>query len=125
MKAADRDLDSRREQGTRDVYRARKLVGLNPYQAYQAAVSVALETADYPPSRNDRCGLVVRLDFDFDLVTEDVAIARVKSQTVKARKRVGGNKTAPPLDDVTVVIVMRWLDQFEQESNAVVFPKNV
>src|SRR5208282_2672970 len=114
MEAADRRLDSRGAQLRRNIDGTRELVGLHADHQHETAIRIARETADYRPHRNLAVGLVVRFDLDIDLGAEYMTIARVQRQTIDTRQRIRRYETAPPLDNVAVVVVVRRLDQLDQ-----------
>ncbi len=84
VKAADRDLDSRRAQLARDIDGARELVGLHPDQAYEAAVPVFREAPDNFLYRDENVGLVADLDVDIDVVAQRAPFAHVEREAVQA-----------------------------------------
>ena len=53
-----------------------------------------------------------------DVVTEDAALGAVLGESEERRQRVGRDRRAKPLNDVSVFIVMRRLDENETESPA-------
>ena len=118
VEAADADRNARRAQGTRDVHDARKLVRLHA------------DETDEPPSARlgDLVGDAVGPDAGIGLVNGkdlDVHVGERPGfdggvrDAVKAGERVGRQGRPEPLDDVAVVVVVRRLDQKEQEPAAV------
>jgi hypothetical protein len=65
-----------------------------------------------------RVRLVPDGDADLDVLAEDLALGAVEGEAVQRRQRIGRDRRADPLDDVTVVIVVRGLDQEELEDSA-------
>ncbi len=115
MEAADRDLDAGGAQLARDVHRARELVGLHADQTHEAIHPVALEAADDTAQRQDLGRLVAHLDLDLRVGSERAAGACLFRQTVQRGQRVRRHAAAPPLDHVAVVVVVRRLDEVQQE----------
>src|ERR1051325_8435447 len=69
---------------------------------------------DHPrqPLRADaRVGLVEGVNVERDAVAQDPALRAVARQPVQRRQRVRRDRRAQPLDDVAIVVVVRWLDQ--------------
>jgi hypothetical protein len=96
-------------------YRARAETGRSaPHQADQAAVAGGSEAAKYPAGRNHGGSFVANRDPDIEGCRQR-GVARVKSETINAGQRVRRNKPSPPLDDATVVVIMRGLYQIDQE----------
>ena len=65
-----------------------------------------------------RIALVEGRNDDFDIVTEHAPLLAVERKAVKHRERIRGNGGAQPLDDVSIVVVVRWFDQHQRESLA-------
>src|SRR5262245_45901187 len=60
--------------------------------------------------------LINRVAGDGDLRPEDPALCAIGRDAVDGRQRIRGDHRAPPSDHVTVVVVVRWLDQNKLES---------
>src|SRR5260370_33362867 len=65
-----------------------------------------------------RIALVKGRNDDFDIITEYAPLLTVERKAVKHRERIRGNGGAEPLDDVSVIIVVRRFDQDQRESLA-------
>jgi hypothetical protein len=84
VETADRDLDTRRAQLTRDIDGAHELIGLHADQAYESAVPIVREALDNFPYRNENVGLVAHSDLDIDAVAQRAPFTYVKRETVEA-----------------------------------------
>src|SRR5208337_985482 len=115
VESADSNLDSGGAQLARDIDCACELVGLHSDQEHDAAVRVALKSPNYSTHRHFRVGLVVRIDIEIDALAEDVPRLRVEREAVEVRQRTGRHEAAPPLNEITVVVVMRGFDQLDEE----------
>ena len=116
MKAADADLDAGRAQAARDIHSAWKLVGLHSDESHQAAAAGAGDLPRNALRLDARIRLVDGGDVDDDVVTEYAPLLAVQSQTIQHCQRIGRNRGAEPLNDVSVVVVVRWLDQDQGEA---------
>ena len=68
-------------------------------------------TFSIQPFQGDQAiDLVEGLQDDFGLAAEDFALDQVEGQAIEGGKRVRGDPGLPPLDHVTIVVVVRWLD---------------
>jgi len=63
-----------------------------------------------------RVGLVNRGNVDLDISAEHLPRHRVLRERVEAGERIGRDRGADPLNDVTLVVIMRGLDQHELEA---------
>jgi hypothetical protein len=43
-------------------------------------------------------------------------MAGIEHQSIQTGQGIGGNETAPPLDDIALVVVVGGLDQLDEES---------
>lgn len=86
-----------------------------PTRPDQSLQVISLKAADEFCERQDGVDLVVDFELEFDAGAEDLAALRVKGEAVESGRRVCGNPSAPPLDDITVVVVMRRFDQGDEE----------
>ena len=111
MKTADADLHAGRAQAARDIHGAWKLVGLHSRQGDQAAATAAGDAPRNALRLDARIGFVEGGDVDDHVVAEYAALVAVQSQAVQHRQSIGRNPGAQPLNDVSVVVVVRWLDQ--------------
>jgi hypothetical protein len=71
--------------------------------------------SDNPVRLDPPVGFVIGMQADFDIGSKHVPAACVLRQGVQACQRVGGNGRAEPLDRISIVIVVRWLDHHEVE----------
>src|SRR5262249_49484783 len=62
-------------------------------------------------------GFVDRSDVDGDIVAEHSPLFRVPRKPVKRGERIGWQRRHEPLDDIAIVIVMRWLDENQFETS--------
>jgi hypothetical protein len=76
------------------------------------------DPADDLVGSDARVRLVPDRDPDLDVLAENLALGAVEREAVQRRERVGRDRRADPLDDVTVVIVVGRLDQEELEDFA-------
>src|SRR5262249_48592443 len=118
VKAADNHSDARLAKLPRQVQRARKLVALHPGQQHQPAPAAGFDPADDTAHGDYGMGLVVAVDDEFHAQAQHLALLHVQDKGVQACKRVGGNEGPDPLDDITVVVVMGRLDDFDEELGA-------
>ena len=97
-----------------DVERARKLIRLNADQRDHSADRPRMRF-EIAGNVDDRVALVVDLDLDIDVGAENARLGAFGEQAVDAGEAVRGDRRAPPLDDIAVVVVMRRLDQNDRE----------
>jgi hypothetical protein len=112
MEAADADLHAALAQPARDVHRARILVRLHADQPDHAAVGARDEARD-ALGADAGVGLVEGRDDDINIVAKDAALGAIDGEAVKRGEGVRRDRGAQPLDDVTVVVVMRRFDQHQ------------
>ena len=116
MEATDRDRDTSLAKLSGHIERAGILIGLDPNHADQSASAALLDAPDDAADGDDGVGLVMRVDDDLSIRAQDLSLRGVEDQTVDAGKRIRrGQPAAPPLDDVAVIVVMRGLDQLDEE----------
>jgi hypothetical protein len=115
MEPANHYLDTFAAHHPADINRARELVALHTDETDQALESVAAKSADQAFQRQYSVDLVVDLEFEIDAIAKHVASARIQRKPVESGGRVCRNPAAPPLDDVTLVVVVGRLDQRNQE----------
>ena len=98
-----------------EIERARKLVGLHADQTDHAAAGLANALGD-GADIHEVVALVAGFDLDLDVGTEHVRLRAMLDQRIDAGETVRGNVRAPPLNDITVIVIMRRLDQRDPES---------
>ena len=111
MKPADRDLHSGRAQAASDIHGARKLVGLHSHQGHHAAAAAAGDLPRNALGADARIGLIESRNVDGDVIAQYAAFVAVQGEAIQHRQSIGGDAGAEPLDDVSLVVVVRWLDQ--------------
>ena len=108
--------NARRAEAARDVHGAWKLIGLHSHQGDHATTAAASD----PPRNTLRVdagiGLVDGGDIDDDVIAQHAALVAVQSQAIQHRQSIGRNRRTQPLNDVSVVVVVRWLDQDQGET---------
>ncbi len=114
MEAADRHLDPGGAETTRQVERARKLVGLHAHQADQAEIG-GLEDGGDRLRHDPRVGLVIGVGFEPHVLPEHPPLGAIGGDPVERGETVRGNGRELPLDDITVIVIMRRLDQMQLE----------
>src|SRR5882672_11263480 len=119
MKASDRDYDAALAQPGGDVERARKLIRLHADQHHHAGVS-AFYQRGYVPGANARVRLVKSVDFEFDIITEDLMFSAFERQTIQHGEGVRRNRGSQPLNHVTFVVIVRRLDEYQAETSLVI-----
>ena len=114
VKAAHDHGDAQRPKFAAEIERARKLVGLHADQADHAAAGFANALGD-GAHVHEVVALVEGFDLDLGVGTEHMRLRAMLDQRIDAGETVGRNVRAPPLNDETVGIVMRRLDQRDPE----------
>src|SRR5580704_8101685 len=115
MKPADADRQAGGTERLRQIDGARELVGLDPDEAYQGTTAGLPDAADDPLGPHAPDGLVIGLDADLDLVAKHMPAPGVLGETAQTGERIRRDRRPEPLDRITVVVVMRRLDQHEVE----------
>src|SRR5947209_7459514 len=110
MKAAYDDLNIRCPKLAREVECAGKLIGLDPDQSHKTGARCADRVDDLFDPDNG-VALVDYLDLDVYVRAEHLRGLAVGEEAVHAGEAIGRNERSPPLDHVTVVVIMRRLDQ--------------
>ena len=87
-----------------------KLVGLNPDERDESAAG-GLDAPNCRADIDDRVAFVVSLDLDVDVGAESPLLGAYRQQTVDAGEAVRGDGRTPPLDDVTVLVVVGRLEK--------------
>ena len=115
MEAANHHLNIVTPHHPANINRAWELIALHTDEADETLQPVSLKSADETLKGKDRVDLVIDLEFEIYAWTEDLQLACVEGEAVQSGRRVCRYPAAPPLDDVTVVVVVRGLDQRDQE----------
>jgi hypothetical protein len=97
-----------------DIDRARELVGLHAHQAHKAAAG-RVDPRNGARNVDDRVAFVIGFDVDLDIRAQRLLFAADRQDAAHAGQAVGGNGRAVPLDHVTLVVVVRRLDQDDLE----------
>jgi hypothetical protein len=113
MEPADGDWHALGSKLPRDSHRARKLVGLDPRQAYDAGVARALDAFGDLFNRNPDVHLVIGVDLDGDVLAQDAAFSAILRDGVDGSHGIRGNPGLPPLNDIAVLVVMGRFDDFD------------
>ena len=113
VKSAERDRNAGGAEGTRDVEGARVLVRLHSHEREQAEIAVAPEAPDQLADVDPGIGLVDEVDVDLDVGAQHLAPRAVEREAVDRGQRIGWDQRPPPADDVSVIVVVRRLDQDE------------
>ena len=113
MKSADHHRHARRTERAGDIECARILIRLHTDDPHQAESVVTpkqgKQLVDFDPGMD----LVDHGDVDGRVGPQHGAQPRIPPQAVEHGERVRRNECAHPLDDISVVVVMRRLDQNE------------
>lgn len=115
VEAADADLNAASAQRCSDIERPRKLIRLDPDQHHHAGTG-ALDHARKASRPDTRVSLVVDVDFNVHIRAENGAFRTILRQSIQRGERIGGDRRTQPLNDVTVFIVMRRLNEHEAET---------
>jgi hypothetical protein len=98
-----------------EVECARKLVRLHADQHDHSAAG-GLDHAGDAGGANAGIGLVESLNLDVDVRPERFAFGAILGEAIKRGKGIGWDRRAQPLDNVSVVVVMRRLDEHKAEA---------
>src|SRR5260370_37636802 len=60
-----------------------------------------------------RVRLVEGRDVDLHVIAQNTALLAIQGQAIHHRQGVGWNGGTKPLDDVTIVVIVRWLNQHQ------------
>jgi hypothetical protein len=123
MEAARDHGNAARDEVAREVERARELVRLHADQ-HDSAGACLLDQLRDAVGADAGVGLVPGMEDDLDLVAEDAPLGAIAGEPVKGCERIRWNDGAPPLDDVAIIVVMRRLDERENEALARAPPRH-
>src|SRR5580704_4257731 len=124
MKPTNADLNSRRAQRPRNIHRPRKLIRLHANQRDQSRLFAKFARNAIRPDM--RISFVQRLDDDVDVIPQHAPLLAVERKAIDHRQRVRRNRRPQPLDDVAVIVVVRWFDQNQRKAlpRSLVSPHN-
>src|SRR3984957_20832582 len=114
MKAADHHRHAFRPERARKIERAGKLVRLNPDEP-DKPLAVSLYSAGRRLDVDELVALVIGFDLDRDVGTERLLLGASGQESVDAGEAVRGDGGEPPLDHVSVVVIVRRLDEDDPE----------
>ncbi|MGO8797769.1 MAG: hypothetical protein ACLQE9_19760 [Roseiarcus sp.] len=115
MEAAHGDLHAEEAQPPGEIHGVRELIRLHPDQADETPTAAFPDLARQPIRPDARIGFVKRMNFNLDGAAERMSRATILRKSMQHGERVGGNGGTRPLNDIAVIVVVRWLDQIEQE----------
>ena len=104
-------------EAARDVEGTGILVRLHADERHKPEITVTAKAGDEPWDIHARVRLVHHLDVDGHVRSKDLPLGAIGRNAVYGRERVRGEHRAPPADHVSVVVVMRRLDQHELEAS--------
>jgi hypothetical protein len=116
MQPADGDGDAAPAQRASKIERARELIGLHADQHHHAGAGL-LDHPRQTIGTDAGIGLIKGMDIDLDVIAEHAPRGAVLREPIESRQRVRRNGGAKPLDGVSVVVVMRRLDQQQREGS--------
>ena len=115
VEAAHDDRHAERAKFPAEIKRSWKLIGLHPNQADHARAGFANALGD-GAHIHEVVALIEGFDLDLDIGTEHALLRAVLYQRIDAGETIGRDVRAAPLNDVTVGVVMRRLDQRDPEN---------
>src|SRR5262249_3487892 len=118
MKSTQCDGDARGTKRASDVEGTRILVGLNTNESNQSEIICSAKQVEQVGHVDARIGLVNRLNGNRNVRPQDLALGAISSYAVNGGERIRWNHRAPPPDNVSVVVVVRRLDQDELEASS-------
>nr|WP_271584467.1 hypothetical protein [Bradyrhizobium sp. CCBAU 45389] len=114
MEAPDRDLDTPASKLSCDINRSWKLVGLYADQHHHTGIG-RLDRARQLFNPHSPVGLVDRFKVDVEICAENLTLAAIERDAMKARQGIGRQAPPPPTDYVAITVVMRRLDENKPE----------
>ena len=114
VKPTDCDLNAGFSKPRRHVHRARELVRLHADETDDPGTR-ALDPPDDAAHRNDCVAFVIGPDLNRNIGAERAAPGQIHRDAVETGQRIRRYPAFPPLDHIAVVVVMRRLDQFDDE----------
>ena len=112
VETADANRKTRRTELVREVHCPGVLVGLDAYQADEAAPALGADIAD----DTRRVDMAVDLVGDMKVGLLAAERDRVLDDSRQTGERIGRDDGAPPLKRIAIVIVSRRLDQIDLKS---------
>jgi hypothetical protein len=116
MEAAYRDRDAGHSERSRDVERARVLIGLHADKHNQAKTGVPLKAADERTQVNVCIGLVDNRDVDPDIWPEHLPLSAIGRNTIQSCERIRRYHRTPPTDHIAIVVIVRRFYENELEA---------
>src|SRR3989338_8776416 len=110
MKPPDAHLHALGAELTSQIHPPRVLIALDADQRPQAPTIRWPDQLDNPLDPDARVGLIKGVEPNVHIAAEHVATSALEGEAIQDGEGVGGNRGANPLDDVAIVIIMRWLD---------------
>jgi hypothetical protein len=95
--------------------RVRELVGLDADKADDAEIAVTSHLRNKLVAIDPFIGLVDGRQLDSDIGTKNIADSTVRHQGIDRRQRIRWHRRPERTNDVSIVIVMRCLDQDDVE----------
>jgi hypothetical protein len=117
VKSADGNGNPSRLERSGNVEGAGILVRLNTNKRDKPEVGVAPEPGEQPPHIETRVRLVDYFNVDGDVRPKDLPLGAIGGDCIHGSERIRGDHRAPPADHVSVVVVVRRLDQDQLEAS--------
>ena len=121
MEPTDHHRHALLAQRPRNIERAGKLVRLHADNANESQAAVLRDAPRDRSRLHSRVGFIDRENIDGKRGAEDLARGSAHGKAIDGSERVRRHGRAEPLHDITVSVVMRWLDEDELEAPAVCF----
>ncbi len=116
VKAADDDRNAGGAERPRDVERAGILVGLHTDEPDHAETIRRPETAQQLGDIDPGIGLIDDVDNDIDVGSEHAAPRAIERHAMQRGQRIRRHQSAPPADDVAVIVIVRGFDEHDAET---------
>jgi hypothetical protein len=115
MKTADCHLNVFLAKLPRQVNGPGKLVRLDPYKGYEPMAAIPENSPGKVLDLDPRIGLVIRTQLDIHIFSQHLVLDAIETKAVNGGHGVGGDRGFVPLNNISVIIVMRRFDhdQFE------------
>jgi hypothetical protein len=118
MESPDEDLQASCPKFPGQVGCAGELIGLDPNQCYDGA---AIREPVGPYDLADRYrlnGIVIKLGLKLDFPAQQLVLGNILGQAGKASKCVTWEYAAKMTNDVSLIIIFRWLDEDDPKPSA-------